>query len=139
VTRAEFGDTGFTKAMLRASRFIGWSMPSGLVVEVRRSLDAGEPFVYAYYDGIDKTAHLYGLGEHYMAEVAAADRLVADLLGVLPPGACLVVTADHGQVDVGKGSTALADEVLSGCRLLSGESRFRRVHAVPGATGDVGQ
>ena len=42
----------------------------------------GEPFVYAYYDGIDKVAHEYGLGEHYDAELAAADRLVADMLAV---------------------------------------------------------
>ncbi len=31
----------------------------------------------------------------------AADQLVADLLDVLPPGAALIVTADHGQVQVG--------------------------------------
>jgi predicted AlkP superfamily pyrophosphatase or phosphodiesterase len=139
VTRAEFVSTGFTEAMFHGGRFVGWRMPSTLLVEVRRLLSAGEPFVYAYYDGIDKTAHEYGLGEHYEAEVAAADRLVADLLGVLPPGAALVVTADHGQVDVGKGSVRLADEVMAGARLLSGEGRFRWVHTRAGAAVDVGE
>ena len=33
---------------------------------------------------------------------AYVDRLVGDVLGVLPPGAVLVVTADHGQVEVGR-------------------------------------
>ena len=61
-------------------------MPSTLVTEVRRLLGAGEPFVYAYYDGVDKVAHEYGLGDHYDAEVAFADRLVADVLSVLPAG-----------------------------------------------------
>ena len=60
-------------------RHVGYRLPSTLVVEVRRLLAAGEPFVYAYYDGIDKVAHEYGLGEHYDAELAAADRLVADV------------------------------------------------------------
>ena len=63
---------------------------------------AGEPFVYAYYEGIDKVAHAEGLGEYYDDELRAADRLVGDVLDVLPPGAVLVVTADHGQVDVGR-------------------------------------
>ena len=76
-------------------------MPSTLITEVRSLLAAGEPFVYAYYDGIDKVAHEYGLGAHYEAELVWVDRLVGDLLEVLPPGAALLITADHGQVDVG--------------------------------------
>jgi hypothetical protein len=137
VSRAEFASTGFTEAMFRDGRFVGWRMPSILVVEVRRLLAAGEPFVYAYYDGVDKTAHEYGLGEHYEAEVAAADRLVGDLIDVLPPGACLVVTADHGQVDVGKQLVRVAQPVMNGARLLSGEGRFRWIHVRPGAIKDV--
>ena len=93
---------------------------------------AGEPFVYAYYDGIDKVAHEYGLGEYYDAELVAADRLVADLLEALPAGAALVVTADHGQVDVGDNVVALAPDVRALVALQSGEGRFRWLHAVPG-------
>ncbi len=77
-------------------------LPSALVVEVGQLLEAGEPFVYAYYDGIDKIAHGHGFGPYYDAELTAADRLVADLAARLPAGAVLVVTADHGQVEVGR-------------------------------------
>ena len=62
VTKAEFAGTGFTLAHLAGVRQIGYRLPSTLVVEVRRLLAAGEPFVYAYYEGIDKVAHEYGLG-----------------------------------------------------------------------------
>ena len=62
---------------------------------------AGEPFVYAYYDGIDKVAHEYGLGEHYDAELAGGRPPGGRLLALLPRDAALVITADHGQVDVG--------------------------------------
>ncbi|CAN5428307.1 hypothetical protein BH18ACT1_BH18ACT1_15990 [soil metagenome] len=65
VTRAEFAGTGFTAAHLADVRFSGWRVTSTLVLEVRRHLAAGEPFVYAYYDWLDKVAHEYGLGEHY--------------------------------------------------------------------------
>ena len=102
-------------------------------MEVRRLLAAGEPFVYAYYDGIDKVAHEYGLGEHYDAELAAADRLVADVVAALPPDAALLVTADHGQVDVRRRPARSSAEVMSCTRLQSGEGRFRWLHARPGA------
>ena len=62
--------------------------PSALVPEVRRLLADGEPFVYAYYDGVDRVAHARGLGEHYDAELRAADRIVADLLEALPRARC---------------------------------------------------
>ena len=67
----------------------------------RAAARRGERFVYAYYGGIDKTAHERGFGDFYDAELRAADRLVADVLEPLPPRAVLLVTADHGQVDVG--------------------------------------
>jgi predicted AlkP superfamily pyrophosphatase or phosphodiesterase len=110
-------------------------MPSTLVTWARRLLADDEPFVYAYYDGIDKVAHEHGIGDAYNDEVAAADRLVSDLISVLPPGACLVVTSDHGQVDVGDQIVALSSEVLDVTSLLSGEGRFRWLHARPGLEG----
>src|SRR6266545_2528341 len=84
VTRAEFLRTGFTSAHLDRTRFTGYRMASTLVTEVARLVRGGEPFVYAYYDGVDKVAHEYGLGAHYDAELAAADDIAADLLSVLP-------------------------------------------------------
>jgi hypothetical protein len=134
VTRAEFVSTGFTAAHLDAVRFVGYRVPSTLVTEVRRLTAAGEPFVYAYYEGIDKVSHEYGLGEHYDAELRFVDRLVADLLEVLPRGAALVVTSDHGQVDCGDRVLDPAPEVLAHVRRQSGEGRFRWLHAEPGHT-----
>jgi hypothetical protein len=137
VTRAEFAGSGFSNAHLAGSRQIGWSMPSTLIVEVRRLLAGGEPFVYAYYDGIDKVAHGYGLDEHYDAELVATDRLVGDLAATLPPGAALVVTSDHGQVAVGSRAVALEPQVMADTALVSGEARFRWLHARPGRRDDV--
>jgi predicted AlkP superfamily pyrophosphatase or phosphodiesterase len=137
VTRAEFAGTGFTTAHLSDVRFVGWRMPSTLVTEVGRLLAAGEPFVYAYYDGMDKVAHEYGLEEHYDTELVATDRLVGDLLNVLPPGAALVVTSDHGQVHVGDAVQPIPSGVMEHVELLSGEGRFRWLHARPGAEEDL--
>jgi hypothetical protein len=137
VSRAEFAGTGFTEAHLHAMPLVGWRVPSSLRVEVRRLLASGAPFVYAYYDGIDKIAHETGLGEHYAAELQATDRLVADLAADLPPGAALVVTADHGQVEVRSDPVSLPGEIAGDVTLLSGEGRFRWLHARSGAAEEV--
>ena len=132
ITRSEFADTGFTRAHLDRTRLRGWRVASSIVVEVAAALRRDEPFVYAYYDGIDKIAHEFGLGAHYDAEVATADRLVADLRSALPDGAALVVTSDHGQVDVGDDLIEPDPAVLSHVDFQSGEGRFRWLHARPG-------
>ena len=132
LTRTEFRGSGFTDAHLAGARFNGYRVTSTLVAECRRLLRQNESFVYCYYEGLDKVAHEYGLGDVYDAEVAAIDRLVHYLQGVLPPGAALVVTADHGQVDVGDNVVHLAPEVLANVALQSGEGRFRWLHARAG-------
>lgn len=132
ITKGEFSGSGFSGAHLDGVRLHGWRMTSTLLVEARRLLEAGEPFVYAYYDGIDKVSHEYGLRDHFDAEVAYADRLVADVLEFLPPGAALVITADHGQVDVGDNILNLHPDVTSLLSFQSGEGRFRWLHARPG-------
>jgi predicted AlkP superfamily pyrophosphatase or phosphodiesterase len=137
VTRSEFASTGFTAAHLTGVRLFGWSVPSALVVNVRRLLGAGEAFVYAYYDGLDKVAHEHGLGDHYLQELTVVDRLVADLLGVLPPGAVLAVTSDHGQVEVGGATRLPAPALFDMVDLFSGEGRFRWLHVRPGALRDA--
>lgn len=133
VVRAEFADTGFTDAHLSGATLAGWRMPSTLVVEVEAALRRGHRFVYAYYDGIDKVAHEFGLGPHFDAELAAADRLVADLLAALPADAVLAVTSDHGQVDVGDNVQRLTHADLQGVWTMSGEGRFLWLHCEPGA------
>ena len=137
VSRSDLEGSAFTEAHLAGVRHHGWRVPSNLAVEVAALVRAGEPFVYAYYDGIDKVAHEYGFGAHYDAELRAVDGLVADLLDVLVPGAVLAVTADHGQVHVGDQVRTLAPEALALTRLQSGEGRFRWLHARPGAASDL--
>lgn len=137
VTRYDYGPTGFTAAHLGHAELHRWHTPAGLVTAVGQLAAAGKPFVYAYYEGIDKIAHAQGLGTYYDDELRATDRLVADVLDVLPPGAVLVVTADHGQVDVGGSIELLGPEIMGGLNLISGEGRFRWLHVRPGAERDV--
>ena len=137
ISKAELEGSGFTEAHLRGSRLVGWRTMSAIAVEIGHQLAAGERFVYAYYDGIDKTAHERGFGEYYDAELADVDRLVGDVLSRMPADATLVVTADHGQVSVGDNTVRPSAELLAHVRAQSGEGRFRWFHARPGAQSDL--
>lgn len=139
ITKGEFERTGFTTAHLRTGRFVGYRSVSGIAVEVERELKAGEPFVYAYYDGIDRIAHEFGFGPHYDAELRMVDRLVDDLLKLLPRGAVLLVTADHGQIDCSGSATSLDRDIEKRILRQSGEARFRWLHVRDGDTDQVAQ
>jgi predicted AlkP superfamily pyrophosphatase or phosphodiesterase len=132
VSKTEFLRSGFTQAHLRGGRLTGYRMASTMVVETGRLLREGERFVYAYYDGVDKVAHEYGFSEPYVAELRAADRLVADIIDVAPAGTAVLVTADHGHVDCGDRLLPVHPEVLAHVDSLSGEGRFRWLHARSG-------
>ena len=137
VSKAELEGSGFTTAHLRGARPMGYRLTSSLPVVVGDLLRAGERFVYAYYDGIDKVAHERGFGRFYDAELRTVDRLVGDVLDQLPSGAVLLVTADHGQVQVGENTVLPHADVLRCVRGQSGEGRFRWLHARPGAAADL--
>lgn len=137
VTRGEFVSTGFTAAHLGSTRVRGWYAPSGIAVQVRAALDQGSQLVYSYYDGIDRVAHAQGVGDLYDAELRSVDRMVGDLLELLPRGAALAVTADHGQVNVGQNVLVVGQQIMEGVEYFSGEGRFRWLHTRAGATDDV--
>ncbi|MEM7322005.1 MAG: alkaline phosphatase family protein [Actinomycetota bacterium] len=137
VTKAEFRRSGFTEAHLRGGTLTGYRTTAVLVHEVARLVREGEQAVYAYYDGVDKVAHEYGLASEYRAELGFVDRLVKDLMDALPSGTTLMVTADHGQVDCGHDLLPIAPDVLSRTDGLSGEARFRWLHAPDGGVGEL--
>ena len=136
VTKAEFRTTGFTQAHLRGADFRGWQTTAILVEQVRAAIAEGVPFVYAYYPGVDEIAHHFGLGEPWFpAELAGADRIVGGLLDALPSDVALLVTADHGQVQVGPDGwlgLGMLDPMVDA---YSGDGRFRYLHARKGAAG----
>jgi hypothetical protein len=136
VSRAGFRDTKFSDMLYRGAEFTGYHTTSGLVEHCRVLVENGERFVYAYYDGPDLVAHVHGLNSRFFTrEVQYCDGLVYQLLDALPERAALVVMADHGHVH-------FDDRIDLGplnamCVAQSGESRFRYLHAKPGAAGDL--
>jgi predicted AlkP superfamily pyrophosphatase or phosphodiesterase len=137
VTKAELESSAFSAAHLRGSRPDGWRVASSLPIVIGDLLRAGERLVYAYYDGVDKVAHERGFGAFYDAELETVDRLVDSVIAQLPPGAALLITADHGQVHVGDNTLEPASTLSKLSHHTSGEGRFRWFHARPGLADDL--
>lgn len=137
VSVAELQNSAFSEAHLRGVEAVGWRAPSSIAVEARHQVEQGERFVYCYYGGIDKIAHERGFGDYYEAELRAADALVATVLSALPANTTLLVTADHGQVDVGDRIIVPSPAVLASVTMQSGEGRFRWLHTSKGSIADT--
>ena len=132
LTRTEFETSGFTLAHLDGTRVTGYRTLGTLTAELARLARAGEPFIYAYYEGLDKVSHEYGLGAQYDEELRWIDHLVSTVLEALPAGTALVLTADHGQVETGENVVQLPSDVMAQLSMQSGEGRFRWLHARSG-------
>ncbi len=127
VAKLQFAASGFTKAHLRGARYVGVKdvdTMAGAVIEALIESDV----VLCYHDAIDKTAHAEGLGDAYGAALARAEQLIVDLRRQVGDDTAIVITSDHGQVDVGATSVELPRRVTSMIDRMSGEGRFRWLH-----------
>jgi hypothetical protein len=139
VSPAELQNSAFSEAHLRSGRSAGWRAASSIPIIACDEVEAGAPFVYCYYGGIDKVAHERGFGQFYDIELRYADWLVGEMLAALPAGTALLVTADHGQVEVGERILHPSRELLAAVTMQSGEGRFRWLHTPAGAVHDTAQ
>jgi hypothetical protein len=139
---SEHASSGLSRAVLRGGAFVDvFSMGDLAATAAQRLAAARRSLVYAYHADLDKTGHVRGVGsDAWRLELANVDRLAAQVAERLPGDAALVVTGDHGMVDLRPEERIdLADqpELAAGVRLLAGEARARHVHASRGAAQDV--
>ncbi len=139
VAKAEHEGSGFSSAHLRGADFVGWREPNDIVDHCVRLVGEGAPFVYAYYPGVDEVAHEFGLHDgEYAQELAFADGLIGRLRAALPSDTALVITADHGQVNLEPdGWVDLGSDLLGLVDQQAGDARCRFLYARPGAALDL--
>jgi hypothetical protein len=134
-------ESGLTRAALRGGAYPGAeSIEDRLGVAgraVAQARAAGTTsLVYAYWPDLDKAGHVHGVAsEAYRAQLPRVDALVAGLAALAGPDVALLVTADHGLVDIPddrridlEAHPALRDGVVT----VLGEPRVRHVYAEPG-------
>ncbi len=133
VNEARFAETGLTLCSQRGAPYHGvgsiWER-NDVVAEV---VEEGErAAVYAYESRIDHTGHRYGCTSAKWREMlATVDGEVQDLRDALPDDAVLLVTADHGMIDLpveGRFDVDTEPALLEGVDLLAGEARMRHLY-----------
>lgn len=134
----EHAGSGLNRAVLRGATHVGADSPAELATTVPAVLaERDRRFVYAYHGPLDLAGHTQGIdSDGWREELSAVDRLVADLSSRMPADALLVVTADHGMVDLDREDLVDVADVpalLDGVRVVAGEPRLRHVHARPDA------
>ena len=143
VAPPHFDGSGLTEAALRGGRFVG--TPERLEARVDAAVAAVRStprgLTYAYWGRLDSTGHGEGVGSwQWGEELTRVDAAVAELTRRLPRGTLLLVTADHGMVDVGPARRLdLAHEPVlrEGVRHVGGEPRAVQLYTEPGAAADV--
>jgi hypothetical protein len=130
-----------TVSAYRGAEFAGIDSADGLVPAMLAELTRGPGLVFGYTARVDTAAHVHGIASEQWADAARrTGEVIEALIAGLPEDAALLVTADHGGLDVpGDGRIDLADDpaLSAGLRVVAGEPRFRHLHAHDGATADV--
>nr|WP_235926413.1 nucleotide pyrophosphatase/phosphodiesterase family protein [Actinokineospora pegani] len=132
--------SGLSRAAFRGGAMVGVHAVGDLVEGARAALcSPGQVFCYAYHADLDFLGHVYGPGSaQWRRQLAVVDRIAAGIAEDLPPGARLLVTADHGMVSAGhRTDLDTTPDLLDGVDLVTGEPRVRLVHTAPGARDDV--
>jgi hypothetical protein len=138
VSHQKFAGSDFSAAHLRGAPYHGYEDIDDLVRQVGACLDDGAPVVYAYLPDLDRTAHERGL-EHdaFGHALALCDRVVRGIRRRLPPGAALLVTADHGHVTTDPAKRIDLRPLLPMVSAMAGSTRMRYLHARSGAANDL--
>lgn len=142
VSKPEFNGSGLTVAAYRGATFRGGSGVDQVAAEMIAALRGPAPaLVYGYHGDVDRSGHQFGVASPGWREaVAEADRLVRMVAEGLPRDAALLVTADHGQLDIPLDRRFDVDtdpRLKAGVAVVAGEARVRYLHTVAGARDDV--
>ncbi|MCG2799058.1 MAG: alkaline phosphatase family protein, partial [Cellulomonas sp.] len=131
-----FEGSGLTRAALRGGGYRPAETLAQRVDGVLESLRA-PGLAYLYWGDVDKAGHHHGWGSmQWGDEVAAVDAELSRLVRNVPKGTLVLVTADHGMVDVDRRArwdVATDPGLREGVALVAGEPRAMQLHLEPGA------
>lgn len=139
VSRGKFRDSALTRAALRGGRFVSADGVFARTKAAQENLRAGQRGVmYFYWDDLDKTGHRHGWGSsEWIHELEELDSSLRRLCSRLPQDTSVVLTADHGMVDVPREGRVDLMEIpglLDDVRTSAGEPRCLQLHLEPSGT-----
>lgn len=148
VSLPQFGDSPMTRAALRGGTFISGITSHARTAAAAEAMAASDSsLMYFYVNDLDKAGHRHGSQspewEHQLEEL---DATVKRLDSTLPAGTTVLLTADHGMLDVAEGQRIDYSEdpaLVAGVRHTAGEPRMLHLYleeeAAPGGIGTARQ
>lgn len=136
VSAPAFRTSGLTRAALRGGQYLRAFTAADTATVVAETARTRGGLIYCYIADLDLIGHVHGCrSEAWRVQLELIDagaRLLADRL---PANARLLVTADHGMLDVPEHAKLDYDAeplLREGVELLAGEARVRYLHVAPG-------
>lgn len=135
IAPAFFAGTGLTTAALRGPSFLPVHDETDAARRVAlagQAVTAGPRTLgYFYERQLDHAGHEHGVGSGpWLAQLATVDALVARLRDELGDDVVIVVTGDHGMVNVPRANRVVVEdepELLAEVTALAGEGRLRQL------------
>jgi hypothetical protein len=133
VSLPQFGDSPMTRAALRGGKFVSATTSHARTAAAAEAMAGSDAsLMYFYVNDLDKAGHRFGSQspqwEHQLEEL---DATVKRLNAALPAGTTVLVTADHGMLDVAEAQRIdySADPALvAGVRHTAGEPRMLHLY-----------
>src|SRR4051812_22234042 len=130
-----YAGSGFTREVLRGADYLGARTMEARFETLADAFRRGRAVGYLYVPELDVAAHAEGWrSTRWTAELEGLDAALTAGLRLLGRDVGLVVTADHGMVDVGRDDHLLYDTVpglLDAVRAVAGEPRCLQLHLAP--------
>jgi Type I phosphodiesterase / nucleotide pyrophosphatase len=137
VSLERFAGTGLTVAALRGAKFAGFreeTPEEQRIALVAAAAQQGDrTLVYAYDRELDHSGHVDGCtSAAWRQHLSRIDRMCERLRQALPADVRMIITGDHGMVDVPTNHQIVAEDhaaLMAGVLALAGECRFRQLYA----------
>jgi Type I phosphodiesterase / nucleotide pyrophosphatase len=136
VALTRFRGTGLTEAALRGAVFVPYTDDSAEELKIaliaEAALQGDRSVVYAYERELDHCGHVHGCSSAtWLEHLARIDVMCERLRAALAPQVTLIITADHGMIDIPADQRIVAEDdpaLMAGLSALAGEGRFRQLY-----------
>jgi hypothetical protein len=137
VSQPRFGDSPMTRAALRGGAFTGAGTVQARVRAAAEQLAGAETMLmYFYLNDLDKAGHRHGCASSdWTDRLEDLDSALRSLVRQVPPDTLVLLTADHGMVDVAEGQRfdySQMPGLVDGVAHTAGEPRMVHLYCEPG-------
>jgi hypothetical protein len=134
-----YRSTGFTRAVLRGAEYRVGATIAERLDEARAVLDGNDrALLYVYVPELDQAGHAHGWqSAQWTGALESLDGAVRDFALGIGRREGMLLTADHGMLDVPASSHVLFDTepgLVDGIRHIAGEPRALQLHFEPDAS-----